>query len=152
MREKKFLLLNVVFLAAKISKVQSSSLYSESTTMTDWWTDKGRYRAAKKLQCDILPVMIFSQFLNLIQVLKTRTGGLVFFSVFGWVGFFLSSSSWSRVPRHGRLVWLVVVGGPVMIHADGGVMFSLADVVINMPLPPSKMMMPMTKISSDVGQ
>ena len=29
-----------------------------------------------------------------------------------------------------------VVGGPVMIHADGGVMFSLADVVINMPSPP----------------
>ena len=48
----------------------------------------------------------------------------------------------------------MVVGGPLMIHADGGVMFSLADVVINMPLLPSKMMMPMTKISgwSDVGQ
>ena len=30
----------------------------------------------------------------------------------------------------------MVVGGPVMIHADGGVMFSLADVVINMPSPP----------------
>ena len=28
---------------------------------------------------------------------------------------------------------MVVVGGPVMIHADGGVMFFLADVVINMP-------------------
>ena len=30
-------------------------------------------------------------------------------------------------------VGCLVVGGPVMIHADGGVMFSLADVVINMP-------------------
>ena len=42
----------------------------------------------------------------------------------------------SQAARRGRLGWLVVVGGPVMIHADGGVMFSLADVVINMPSPP----------------
>ena len=34
------------------------------------------------------------------------------------------------------LSYSMVVGGPVMIHADGREMFSWADVVINMLAPP----------------